>query len=281
MRIASIILNFNSSNDAILLARSFLSNVQNSSVIIVDNNSDALQVEILENDLDGFDNIVLLRSCNNTGYARGNNMAFDYLKTMSFDGYVVVLNPDIEILDWSFFDKAIALSQNDDSIALSAPLMEHNGQVAQNALKKLPSLIDDFLAPLPMLNVIRAAVLSEKIVETEFIEAEMLPGSFLMGSFATWKRLGFFNENTFLFGEERILGKRIQDLGLRNLVFTRYRYNHADSRTLNRYYDAVRKFELHLKGRLVYIREYSSNSWIYSLFSVYYKVAISVRKVFV
>ena len=281
MRIVSVILNYNSSEDTIRLASRFLENVNNSSVIIVDNNSDSAHIRQLLNYSKSIDDIVLIRSKENGGYARGNNMAFDYLDSISYEGYVVVLNPDIEILDWSFFIAAAAICNKDETIALMAPLMHHNGKVAKNALKMLPALIDDVLAPLPFLNKIRISALTIKPVDNDRIEVEMLPGSFLFGKFSTWKRLGFFNKNTFLFGEERILGKKISDLGLSNLVLTSYRYNHIDSKSLNLYYDSVRKFDLHLKGRLVYLKEYSHYTWIYTLFKVYYKAAINVRKIFI
>ena len=277
--LTAVILNYNSAEETIRLANSLFEKLSNVSVIIIDNNSN--DVTTLRNFIQGNKGSLLIESAENLGYARGNNIGLMFLNSLEYSGYVLVVNPDVEIIDWDFFPFALDKFCADDTIAFIAPLMLHNGRVAYNAIRNLPTLLDDLLAPIPIVNELISRNPIRRKNSSYTLDTEMLPGSFLLGSFSTWQRLEFFDNNTFLFGEERILGSKVKSRGLKNVIATQYTYSHKDSLSINKYYDAINKFDLHLKGRLIFIKYYSKYKRLHSILYWYYKLSIDVRKVFI
>jgi GT2 family glycosyltransferase len=86
-----------------------------------------------------------------------------------------------------------------------------------------------------------------------------VPGALLFTKYTTFENLGFFDEGTFLFCEERFTGKVVMDAGLNNYIITDLTYLHEHSKTIkNEASDKKQRQWIH-EGRLKYHTIYSKN----------------------
>ena len=122
MKTAIIILNYNSKNDTIRYVNEIKNyNVLNT-IIVVDNNSSALN-EFEELEKLKSDNIYVIKSDKNGGYSYGNNFGLKFLENMKekYD-FVVISNPDVEVKEEAFKECFKVLEEN-NKIAVCAPMM--------------------------------------------------------------------------------------------------------------------------------------------------------------
>ena len=140
--IGIIILNYNTSNDVIRLVDKVQScEDRRLFIYVVDNASNEDDVSKLER----LDDIFLIKSAENLGYAKGNNLALNFIKKYhySFINYVAIINPDISF-DISILHKLkehYESLQNPGFISpLQFSLRGHNPQVYT-----FPSFFTDIL----------------------------------------------------------------------------------------------------------------------------------------
>lgn len=86
-------------------------------VIVVDNASSDGSAQMV---CDEYPEVALIASKENTGYARGNNIAYEYAR----GDLLLLLNPDTEFEDNSLQAAAEALSANEDTGALAIRLID-------------------------------------------------------------------------------------------------------------------------------------------------------------
>ena len=89
-------------------------------IVIVDNASPNGSGEALQTLFEKNDQVKVLISSENLGFAKGNNLGFDYLKK-NFDlDYMIVINNDIDIQDNKFLEK-IAEEYKQSKFAVLGP----------------------------------------------------------------------------------------------------------------------------------------------------------------
>ena len=90
-KVAIIILNYNTTDDAIKLVKSLdNSGYKNFAIVVVDNDSPTISFQDL---VEKFSDRTIIRTPKNLGYAGGNNAGIQYVKNKGFE-YVWILNPD-------------------------------------------------------------------------------------------------------------------------------------------------------------------------------------------
>jgi hypothetical protein len=87
-------------------------------------------------------------------------------------------------------------------------------------------------------------------------QVEMIPGAFLFIRYKVFESIGFFDETTFLFGEERMLAQKIKDVGLKNYIILDEQYIHAHSKTINQETSRNKQAEFVFNGKLLYTQKY-------------------------
>lgn len=78
-------------------------------IIIVDNNSDASHVAVIEQEFGENTDVVILLSGENKGFSGGNNIGYRYARNQLHAQFCVVLNNDTEIEQSDFIEKSIDL----------------------------------------------------------------------------------------------------------------------------------------------------------------------------
>ena len=112
------------------------------------------------------------------------------------------------------------------------------------------------------------------VYKDSLLKAEVLPGSFFVIKKDFFKKVNLFDENVFLYNEENILGKKIQELNKVCVIDTATHYLHLHfnrdrKETIERYKTEFSKilFENKVKyrSRKYYCQKYANGKYIFRL----------------
>lgn len=230
--IALIILNYNKFN----LTKRLVDNLEKINfkgrIIIVDNNSKNDSYKILYNTFNSNERIDIIKSEKNGGYACGNNFGIRYAinKYVNIE-YIGILNPDVVINDDFSFNDLIEKIDNKDDIAGITPTQIYNNVYSTKYIGwRLPNIISMLELNSYIINKIssrsRYSSLNMLSVENGIAEIDVMPGSFFIMKASIFNKIGFFDENTFLYYEENILAMKVKKMGYKFVVSLDYLYLH-------------------------------------------------------
>ena len=256
------ILNYQGWEDTIACAHSFLAQeLIDLQILVIDNASPDDSFEKINTAFRANPQVELLQSTENGGYARGNNLGLRHLRNKAFD-YLLISNNDVRIEDTDLLRSMVKQYEQLPKIAFLAPAMLVDGQEDQkHQAWQLPRFRDEVMASLRLLYFIGQRLITTNryhfpASSTEPEEVDCLSGSFFMGSKAIFDQLGDFDDNTFLYGEETILGHRIKDLGLQNYLWRAKRYSHLQGSTTTRLHSLLQLQRYWLNSTLYYQAHY-------------------------
>lgn len=160
-----------------------------------------------------FPEVRLIRSDTNLGFAAANNRAFP----LATGRYIVLLNSDA-FLHEGALRKAIAYMDAEESVGLAGARLVGRDGSWQPSARLFPSLLNDFLT---------LSGLASKYPESHFFgrfdrkwrkdptpdDVDWVPGAFSIIRKTVLDRIGFFDENFFLYYEEVDLCRRIKYAG--------------------------------------------------------------------
>lgn len=188
-KISVIILTYNSESDIDLCLQSVYENNDLSDeleVIVVDNNS-LQQKELKQHIEDKYPDVCYIQNTENTGYGAGNNIGIRASKA----DFIVIMNPDVRLKKFSF--KAIySRYQQNENLGLLG-FMQYESQTKKGAsFVMLQPSISSFL-------------LSKFYYKTNLFNPDLycFHGSCFSFRKATFETIDYFDENIFLYGEER------------------------------------------------------------------------------
>lgn len=274
-KICCIILNYNDAKTAAGLAQKLKQSRLLDDILLVDNCSSDDSWEQFkklelgwkkeEREGDGIPGLWLIRTDENRGYGSGNQAGIDYAMEYLEPDYIVIANPDVDFSDECLERLHQALKEREDGALASAMVTNPEGQELFSYWDLLP-MWKDLLDTDPLTRRIFAPVLKtplQRLPEsgngnTRIVGA--LPGSFFMiktGCFTPGDLEELFDKNVFLYYEEKILGQKLKELGLKALLATDARYVHAHSVTIDKCYRkaADRQRLLH-ESKLYYYKHY-------------------------
>ncbi len=211
MQTGIVILNYNTFDDLKKSVESIKSNVKSSyKIYIVDNNSELECVEKIQHEFNTVIQIELLFLKSNRGYSSGNNVG---IKKAIDDGmdYILIMNPDVVLHNDIV---SIMSSSINEKIQCVGPkifdINNHNGQ----RLRKNYSFKYSFFnkRPLSILGKILGIDNDIQYDENkELIFSGCLSGCCFMMSAQLFKDINGFDDNVFLYYEEHIIGKKLQE----------------------------------------------------------------------
>lgn len=150
-------------------------------IIIVDNNSTDATTTLIETK---FPKILLIKSQRNLGYGRGNNLAFAQVKTK----YALILNPDIIGADQDKINHLITIAKKHQDAAFITPyLFPPQGKISDKII-----YYNDVIAH----------------IDKNIKSVNWAVGCALLVNMTIIKKIGMFDNNIFMFGEENDLCDR-------------------------------------------------------------------------
>lgn len=182
-------------------------------------------------------------SCANRGFAYANNCA---LRTVDAD-WVLMLNPDTEILNGSFGDLISRLNSRPRVGLVGVPQLTGDGELFPT-IRRFPNAIRSLFEALGSERLpFRASWLGERELDLSVYERDV-PCDWTSGSFMLIRRealqsAGLMDERFFLYSEETDLCLRIKQAGweIRHVPYLRI-LHHADKEGWNPRLDAQAAF---------------------------------------
>ncbi len=180
----------------------------NYKIIVVDNNSSDGTEESLRGEFPG---ITVIQTGSNLGYTGGNNRGIEYAVAEGAD-YILILNPDTVVANTHFLDEMIDYTEAHPDVGIAGPrvFLREEG-VVQNTVLFPPGLWQNIINWV----IYRVKPGSLEFSGDEVIETQVLNGVCLLMRVECLRKIGFFDENIFMYIEDADMDYRAHRHGWR------------------------------------------------------------------
>ncbi len=274
MELSIIIVNYN--------VKEFLQNLLHSiekaslnishEIIIVDNASDDGSVELIR---EKFPSVKLIVNTENLGFGKANNQALELAKGK----YLLLINPDT-IVSEDTLDKMIRFFEDSTEAGLAGcKILNPDGTLQLACRRSFPGPWTSFCKVTGLSNLFPKSKLFSRynltyLDEDQTYEVDAISGSFMMMKKETYDKVGGFDEEFFMYGEDLDLCYRIQQAGFKVFYVHTTQIIHYKGESTKRsrldetkvFYDAMHLF----------VKKHFSSSF---LVEAILRSAIGVRKV--
>jgi GT2 family glycosyltransferase len=256
MKVLFLILNYKTYQETIQLAEKLYEEGLNDKyILIVDNASPNDSFNEISKKVGRLKNVEVISSSENGGFAKGNNFGLRYAKRYQPE-YVCIINNDV-MFSMVTIDNLCKWYETLPNVAFIAPRqILPNGKEALFHNMDVPTIWSDLSLYNPFNRKFHYYVENSDIKGVN--EIGIIPGAFTFTKYSIFERLGFFDEDTFLFCEERFIAKKAQMQGLKNYIILNETYLHAHSTTIKNEASEKRQRKMIFDGRCMYHRKYSS-----------------------
>ncbi|MCD7884088.1 MAG: glycosyltransferase family 2 protein, partial [Lachnospiraceae bacterium] len=236
MKVGIVILNYNSYG----LTQKLVEHIRNfeniSNIIIVDNCSTNNSCEVLQKIC--FGNVELIKTAFNGGYASGNNVGCRYLIDNYNPEIIIISNPDVLFDEDYVLNVCQAFEENPNYAAFTGLMCFPDGRQDSRQYLLLPNYWEDLMNCFAVGRIIVDNYLDKKIhvdYQKKINIVKALPGSLFAVRTSSFLDIGMFDENTFLYYEENILGKKFENSGIKMGLLTNCKYLHNHAATIGNY----------------------------------------------
>ena len=215
----SLIVTYNSADEISNLLEDLQSYVPDNPVIVIDNASQDVTVEVLQ---ECFPQVHLIQNRQNVGYAKAVNQGFKLCNTK----YVLLLNPDVRITSPKTFTELENYLKQFRQVAAVAPLQFKDDE-DEHHLTFTWSYCN-----LESFKVYLSFLLRRQRVFSDAIQVTFLNAGCLLIRRTAFEQVGRLNEKYFLYGEEPDLFLKFRKYGLKCYLIPRIAVTHYRERSL-------------------------------------------------
>lgn len=281
--ITVLILNYNSWEETTVYIHSLRKQKDiQLSFLVVDNCSPDNSYEKLRDNFRDNDDVKVIQSEYNGGYAYGNNYGLKYLENeINEDTLVLISNNDIEIDNDQLLKRLAEDFYLCRDIAFISPVMYIDEQPAINFAWKIPGLKYDINTVVGFNREKANKVIYYRLPENKTLfPVDCLPGSFFLGKLNTFRQLNYFDERTFLYEEERILAQKVKNAGLCNYIAPDLKFHHKISSVINKEVSNYKRLSHLLNSRIVFHKYYAgTNVFKVALLRLIYSSYLFARRI--
>lgn len=220
-------------------------------VFIIDNHSSDASIEKIGNQ----NKIVIIENNENKGFSKACNQGFK----LCTSPYILLLNPDTQLLETTLIDCVSFMSMNHDVDILGCQLLNDDGSVTYSCAR--------FPTPLRIFyDTIGLSKMAPKIFTPAFLmtdwdhkssrHVDQVTGAFMFMKISIFQNLGYFDERFFVYYEELDFSKRVAGSGGIIYYNSDIKAIHSGGGTTNNV-KAFRLF-LSLRSRLLYAKKHFS-----------------------
>ena len=207
MKNGIVILNYNDSENTRLILEDIKNYKILDIIIVVDNKSTDNSLKKLKK----YESkkIKIVEAKENRGYAAGNNIGIKYLIEHFDVDNIIISNPDIIVSEDNI--KKLVSDLKNPNISVVAPNIKEPLSISRGW--KLPTFLSELVANIPYFRRYEMSILSypNKEYEDNLTEVEVVKGCFFIIKKEALKSIDYFDENTFLYYEEIIMGKKLKE----------------------------------------------------------------------
>ncbi len=227
-KIDIIVVNWNSgilTKQAIQLYINYQSDIIDCRVIVVDNASNDNSVALLKNTVQN-----LIVNTRNVGFGKACNQAYNN----STADYILLLNPDTRS-EISTLENLTLFLENEPAYAVTGPKqIDENGNTMRTCAR-FPSF-KTALFEITGLSKIFPKLFTPAPIMTDWNHGQSRDVDHIMGSYmlirkSVLDRVGFFDDDYFVYGEDLDLSRRISNAGYKSFFNSNYSIYHKGGET--------------------------------------------------
>lgn len=211
MKLSILIVNWNTRDLVINCINSILANAPNFDyqIIVVDNYSGDGSVDALVNLFGHNKKIEVIQSLRNLGFARGNNLAYQN----SAGEYILMLNPDTEVRAEAL-ENLVEYLEAHPEVGILGPQLRNLDGTVQPSVRRFPGIWSGVLVFSGLHRFFRPRrYLMDEFSYEQTAEVDQVMGAALLTRRNIIEKLGFLDENFWLWYEEVDFCKRVKDAG--------------------------------------------------------------------
>ncbi|MCK4630730.1 MAG: glycosyltransferase [Bacteroidales bacterium] len=219
MKLSVIIVNYNVRFFLDQCLRSVFKALKNisSEVFVVDNNSLDGSISMIRKN---FPYVKLIRNNENYGFSRANNQA---IKKAGGE-YILLLNPDTMVEEFTFEKCIRFMDEHKDAGALGVRLIDGKGRFLPESKRSLPTPGVAFFKIFGLTRLFSKSKLFGKynlgyLNPEETHKVDVLPGAFMFLRMSALDKTGLLDENFFMYGEDIDLSYRLKKAGFSNYYY--------------------------------------------------------------
>ena len=250
-KVGIVILNYNDYEET----NSFIEQIKGykvlDEIVVVDNSSTDNSFNRLRK-LKG-KNISVIKTKNNDGYASGNNYGVKYLEDRV--DYIIISNPDITVSEDTIKKLKKDMDEN-ENMAIVAPAINQLGEKIRGW--RLPNYLDELLSNINYFHRKAREKLyyDESRYQDEFARVEAVSGCFFMIRRDVLNMVGNFDESTFLYYEENILGVKLKNINRKTFIDNTVSVDHNLSVTVDKSFNSINKYKMLKTSQKYYVKYY-------------------------
>lgn len=218
-------------------------------VFIIDNNSSDSSLVQLPN----HSRLDIIKNSQNLGFAKACNQGFK----LSTAPYFLLLNPDTQLLDTTLQDCTAFMEANPEIDILGCRLLNDAGETSPSCAR-FPTPSSMFIDCAGLSKIFpfffKPAILMSDWDHKTSRFVDQVMGAFMFMRHSVFEKIGYFDEQFFVYSEELDFSKRLSDMGGKSYFNTDITAIHTgEGTTLS--VKAYRLF-LNLQSRLLYARKH-------------------------
>ena len=273
-KIGFIIVNYNDIKNTLKLINNIKDYKSIDKIVVVDNASTDNSVKELANNK----SIKLIESKENLGYSGAINLGAKYLLKEYKDLNIIISNSDIIIPSE---DVIINLNNMiDDNNVCCMPVIKENKELKYGW--KLTSHKKDLLMNIPLLNRLYRDDI--RYYPNDYfkgiVPVDVIYGCFFIIDGNTLKKIGYMDENTFLYYEEYILARKLENIKKKSLINCDISVIHHHNVSIGTNVSRINKFKIYKKSQLYYEKNYNdASSLTIVLLYLFYNITLLSLKI--
>lgn len=224
-----------------------------SKIVVVDNHSTDYSLVKLQKHENK--KIKILEAKDNKGYAAGLNLGAKYLIKELGKCNIIFSNSDI-IIHKEEDLKKLNSDIGKHSIAIVGPTVVENRKLNRGWM--LPTIEDEIKFNLPLISrKYRKEILyDEDHFKEELSIVGVVSGCFFCVDGEVLKKVGYFDENTFLYYEEQIMAKKLEKVDKQEAIDNEVVIIHDHSVTIDKNVKKINKYKMLKESQRYFVKEY-------------------------
>lgn len=254
MKLVYMIINYNDTKSV----HELLSQIQDYScideILIVDNHSTDSSFAKLKKVKNK--KVRVVQTKENKGYSSAINFGTKDILERYSDANVVISNADI-ILSSEEDLKALVKGLSQKHVGIVAPTIVEHGSL--NRGWKLPTPNQDILENIVFLNRFfkKQKLYPESYYEKKTSIVDVVSGCVFLMRASTIKKVNFLDEGVFLYYEEAILAKKLQDISLHSVIYNQIAFVHNHSVSIDKSVKKLNKYKILKKSQAYFEKNYN------------------------
>ncbi len=259
-KIAAIILNYNSYKDTEKCVNYLKKqNYDSLNIVVVDNGSKNNSEITSLNEMAQKQKIKLICTKQNRGFSAGNNIGLRYADSIDAD-WAMIINPDVELRDEQYIEKVVSYFDKwNEAVVVGTNIVLPGGNTQNPMYGK--TLNDEIFWLKPKIRKIIGLKPNKIIDNSKTGYCDQLTGCCFFINMDFIRKIGFLDENVFLYCEERILASQVSNLGYKELYIADITANHEHYVEKKKDMNVAAKMRIMINSRIYWIKKYSDYSF--------------------